>query len=47
MLALLTFVFSDFAHFVGTVLLVSVILDGIADIVRATRARKVKRAASV
>ena len=39
MLEILQFIFSDFSHFCETFVLIWVILEGIADIVRATKSK--------
>lgn len=43
MLTLLTFIFSGFWYFVGTVILMVVLLEGTADIVKAFRAPAPKK----
>lgn len=39
-MAVLEFIFSGFLHFIGTVILAGLILEGTADIVRAFRSKR-------
>lgn len=40
MMDVLTFIFQDFVHFVGTLILLAVFFDGLEDVVRAIRNRR-------